>query len=442
MTIPLITNYKLIEETSRTDDLLGFDNEIKKFEAKLLLLQGACTLGFVGGYGVGKSVLLHQVEKKMGSAKWINFDAWKYNDKKDLWEGFVLDFAEQISDEHKTQSLNKIDGKKDCKTKAAQGVFDVAANFLGPFSEIAKSLVKPFYEAYPATRVFEIQKILANLIECGIKENDIYIVVEDVDRSGQYGVYFLETLKQFLDQFRKQSKKKIVVIVPISDKSYKHFNDAYLKCLDYVEFFKPIPNFKNFLESVINKDVNKHRKVAVGGQFFEIDKQQQMHQITSFFEVLFKIHGMTPRMLKNILRLANHSYIRQQEFGYNPDWRLTICIEAAKHFYTEYLTSTGSKNGDKESFFDQIVRDNRFDSSSHKLFFAMIHCVSSSSFEADKVRDIDPRSGTINWYKNTNLNGHATFVDKLSEEHFNKDIHTIICNRRDYIEVPRFYLDY
>ncbi len=232
--------------------------------------------------------------------------------------------------------------------------------------------------------------------------------------------------------------------MPIADESYKNFNHSYLKSLDDLEFFRPIPNFKNFLEKIINPEINKPRKIAVGSLLLElVDRPQQMHQITSFFEVLFRDYGMTPRMLKNILRLANQSYIRQQEFGHNPDWRLTICIEATKHFYTEYLNSTGSKTGEKDSYFDQIVKNNRIDPNDHRPFFAMIHCVSSSSWEADKIKNFNTKTGAEEWYQNIHLKGHATFVDKLSEEHLNKkDVHTIISQTRNYIEIPKFYLDY
>lgn len=446
MSVSLIKNHKLIEETNRTDDLLGFDNELKKLENKLSRLSGACMMGFVGRYGIGKSVLLHQIERKIKDAKWINFDAWKYHDKKDLWEGFVLDLAEQVSDKNQKSTLEKIEGRKSVSGEVGKDVMKIVTDvLLGPIAnKFLSSFLDPLYTAYPATRVFEIQKILMDLIETHIQEKEIYIVVEDVDRSGKYGIYFLETLKQFLNQLRENSKKKVVVIVPIADESYKNFNHSYLKSLDDVEFFRPKPNFKNFLESVINPEINKPRKIAVGSLLPElVDRPQQMKQITSFFEVLFQDYSMTPRMLKNILRLANHSYIRQQEFGHNPDWRLTICIEATKHFYTEYRNSVGSVTGEKDSFFDKIARDNRIDPNEHRPFFAMIHCVSSSSWEADKIKNFSTKTGAEEWYQNINLRGHATFVDKLSEEHFNKkDVHTIISSKREYIEIPKFYLDY
>ncbi len=50
-----------------------------------------------------------------------------------------------------------------------------------------------------------MQDLLRDLIK---KQNkDIYIIVEDIDRSGDAGVYFLETLQQFISSLDTQEKK-------------------------------------------------------------------------------------------------------------------------------------------------------------------------------------------------------------------------------------------
>lgn len=57
-------------------------------------------IGFIGEFVRGKSALIHHVKKKRAEdskeEKWIQFEAWSFPERRDLWEGFVLESARQI----------------------------------------------------------------------------------------------------------------------------------------------------------------------------------------------------------------------------------------------------------------------------------------------------------------------------------------------------------
>jgi len=318
-----IKNYDLIQEDCKVDDLLDFSDSINAFSNRLDSIKTPSIIGLVGKFGSGKSTMLYQIQKQNEEKeKWIIFDAWKYPDRKDLWEGFVLDFADQLGERKKTQSA--IDGK-DKKTKIIDCIKPIASKLtLGvaePFAELLKTS--------PAKRVFEIQEILKRIIEN--HEGPIRIVVEDVDRSGDAGIYFLETMKQFLRD--TNVNQNIIVIVPIGDEKYKGKSDSYHKCLDYIDQFQPsIKGLSKFVEEIVDDNL-------FVGQFSYTDGrtawtgEARKGQLSSFFEEILRRQLCTIRELKQILRHADLIFKQQTLEGYEPDFRVTICFEIAKHHY-------------------------------------------------------------------------------------------------------------
>lgn len=311
-----IKNEDILAEDYRVIDLFDFSSFQTKLKNEVDRLTKPSIVAIVGKFGIGKSTMLYNLSQcAEKNEKWIQFDAWKYPDRKNLWEGFVLDFAEQVGE--KKEVIKKIDGTSakskwvDLATDIASGVSSFIpkeVNFLDKFVNI--------FQKSPATRVFQLQDILRTLIK-HIDQN-LYIVIEDIDRSGDKGVFFLETLKQFLQSL--SIDKKIIVFVPISDDSYYDKNESYLKTVDVFNFFE---HKKFFLENFVNKLMD----------FSTCNDSKCKTQIISFLEQLFiQFPEMTPRKLKLILRRANLIFQSQVDDKQEPDLRITICIESAKYF--------------------------------------------------------------------------------------------------------------
>ncbi len=335
-----IKNDKLLMETPKVRDLFNLEKQINSFSSLLDSINKSGSFGFVGGFGTGKSTLIENVkQKRIGEKKkevWVEFDAWKFPDRKDLWEGFVLEFARQIDEKTFEKARKEIDGKSEDDIKALINVVSKGVNMFLPGAGIIKNF-SHFFKTSPARRVFEIQEILEGIIKK--QEKDIFIIIEDIDRSGDSGIFFLETLKQFFDNI--SIDKKLVAIVPIANEKFEikkdSSRDSFLKCLSFVEYFDfSDVKLDNFVEEVFEDEF--------------IKDPNKKSQIVSFLETTFsEYNDMTPRLLKFILRKANFNFKRQVNDELEPDFRLTIIFE-----FSKYLKKT--ERGD--FYFDIFKKDN------------------------------------------------------------------------------------
>lgn len=316
-----IKNQKLLRETPYVEDCLAYHSERKNLSKKLESIPPSSTVGLVGAFGRGKSTLLHNIKQQRlnqnKSERWVEFEAWQFPNRKDLWEGFTLEVTKQIEPKLFESIKKKIDGES---KKAQQQLLNVAAEGIGtlllPGSSTLLKKFSYFLQTSPARRVFEIQNILMDVLDKN--PGDLYIITEDVDRSGDYGMNFLETLKQFLKS--TPLKNRVICIAPIATKNFMGDNhEAYLKCLDFIEFFDPKkPPLESFLKEVIRDDFTNS---SIG-----------IKQIEEFFYLLFEHEEeLTMRKLKLILRKADINYKNQIADGYPSDWRITILFEAAKY---------------------------------------------------------------------------------------------------------------
>lgn len=343
-----IKDANLLKEDHKTEDLLDFSDAIKFLSDKIDSIKKSSLLGLVGGFGKGKSTLLYNLSKTRNGEKWIEFDAWKFPERKDLWEGFVLEFARQIDKKTFEEARKIIDGKSKDDKKT---LINTIASIPLPGFPAIKNLTH-FFETSPARRVFEIQEILTGIVKDKVKEN-IFIVIEDIDRSGDAGIFFLETLKQFLKNL--ESDRKIIAIIPISDKSYYANKDSYLKCIDYIEFFSASkPKLDNFVEKIFNE----------GYAGDPIQKEQMI----SFFESLFSLAPEpTIRTLKLILRKADINFQNQQKDGLDPDWRLSIIFEASRYF----------DSSESETFYENFRKTSSVPN--HNLFASILFIIMNNS---------------------------------------------------------------
>lgn len=330
-----IKDGQLLSETSKCADLLNRDQNITDFSEKIDKIHWFTIWGFVWNFWVGKSTLINNVKEyriaNKKNEKRIEFDAWKYPDRKNLWEWFVLDFAKQVDDKIFEKIKKEIDWEQNKDKETLVKTFWSALWTILPWWNIVSNL-SHFFKSSPARRVFEIQDIFINLIE-KIGEQRVVIVIEDVDRSWDAGIYFLETLKQFISN--NNFWKNILVIVPMWTNEYYDNIDSYLKPIDYFDFFEPKkPNLENFIKNVFIDEIIKNERL--------------FWPLKDFLEWLFEYYtkDINFRKLKLILRKANQNHILMY-WKYNEsfelDWRLNIMFEVAK--YIEH-------NEEKESLFN------------------------------------------------------------------------------------------
>jgi RecA/RadA recombinase len=351
----------LVEEGHQVDDLLDYSHEVNRLDSYLKGIERSSIVGYIGKFGSGKSTTIYQLKKKYSNdknTKWFDFDAWKYPERRDLWEGFVLDIADQLGDRKKVQK--KIEGKD---TKSA--VVDVATDVVGAgmelFGEIAdratgifgkiaeKAQIADklvgFFKRSPVKRVFEIQDLLVTMLSA-LPEESIYIVVEDIDRSGDAGQYFLETLRQFIRN--NLSTKKIVVLVPIGSEVYNEtdkYYSSYQKTLDYTLFFEPRGiRYKNFIESVFDED-SFPKSFQTAPNVTNAPKWRE--HLEDWFQ-LATSNKLTIREIKSVIRSADLAYSNLKEQGFEPDPRGVLAFQLLNNIRTEggtrWISRIGTEN--------------------------------------------------------------------------------------------------
>jgi hypothetical protein len=380
----LIKNESLIQEDSKVEDLFDFSKLKVSLTKKIDKINNNSFIGVIGGFGVGKSTLLYQIEKENTDKLWVNFDSWKYPDRSNLWEGFILDLAEQLGEQKKV--LKAIEGKSTGKEKV-----DILTDIVGALSKVpgvnvVDKVFQHLFDKSPAKRVFELQQLLEKLI---IKQDsEVIIVVEDIDRSGDAGIYFIETLKQF---FKSISSKKVVVLIPIADSNYHKHNESYIKSLDYIFFFRPENiGFQNFIEETINLKFYEKNKIVNMYTRQEIASKLVKDQLDSFFKALFEHHSqLTIRSLKLILRNADVTYRNMIEDGNRPDIRVTICMEAMKYI------SPRNKEGEYQQTYISRAKINK-NIESGNVFSALLSCIALD--EPNLYQDIEEKN-----LKSTNI---------------------------------------
>lgn len=358
-----IKDHSLLEERSDVSNLFNFSPYILQLNSKLKTIKTPSIIGIIGKYGIGKSTMLYNLKKERleGEKKdehWFEFDAWRYPDKKDLWEGFVIDF----NNDKKTTAIFK---GLDYPTILASALLSLITVILPPMPEkilnsaitntdkfiwlmllFLPSLVIFYFcisyiKKSPPKRIDDLQKILKTKIEQINK--DIFIVIEDVDRANDdRGIFFLETLSNFIKtqiKDNKKTQKNLIVLAPIAKENYKDnisTESLYDKSLDYIETFDITPtNIENFLEETIKR---KYLENSKGNLLFHIS------QISSFFEQFFRTEEkMNTRILKKIFRGADTSYqhlchtimktTKNKDNSLDVDFRICLCFETAKYFF-------------------------------------------------------------------------------------------------------------
>lgn len=332
----LLKDEKYLTEDYRVGDLFELGDEVHNLDSYITHSPDKSLIGFVGDYGKGKSTILFQLAQAHDEQSWFFFDAWKYPDRNSLWEGFILDFADEYGNQDKV--IRNIEGKNSKgETVFAGFVKSIFATLSKvPVAPNIESLVGSVIDVFspsPATRVFQLQKLLEGLVDSQAKP--IVIVVEDIDRSGDKGVYFLETLNYFLKNTNLSNSIKVVV--PMSSPNDENVKASYQKSLDFTTYFKPqIKDMRKFVIHTFHADLFDPEKVTKPTEERLVNTQAELiQQLTSFLVEVINDIG-SPRLLKSLLREWKLNFERHTAAGHNPDYRVELAIQASK-----YLSNPG-----------------------------------------------------------------------------------------------------
>lgn len=272
MTKRLFTKLDYLEERPSDIDTLGYENEtthVKMRIDRLVKKKKHSIIAYLGPFGVGKSTVLREVQKLTPNYKWITFEMWRYSNRNELWDAFVIKLAaelttgkdeSEIADEVEGTSLNRLEwhlvliwvgcvwfGLTALSAIAWLSFRDgigVGGQFLEAYLKYAAPTILPILilvglgkflqlsfitNKRPLRRVFELESMLLNKVKRMSKP--LIVVVEDVDRSSEDGAIFLETLNHFLGELTSKSKP-FVVIAPQSTQAFDKYDGNSYKGLE------------------------------------------------------------------------------------------------------------------------------------------------------------------------------------------------------------------
>lgn len=372
--VGFIKNWEALQEDYRSSPL-GFENEIDKFSTYINKLPDPnAVLGFIGSFGSGKSNLLEGVKAKSSeNVKWIQFDAWKYPERNNLWENFTLEIAEGLFPKQYKKFSNKLNGKIPWKEKAnwlidsLSGLINILYSGSGIVPSIAWKLFGGYKQDDSLKRLRDFQFMVIEIFKKYTKENNkpVYVVIEDIDRSSDAGIFFLETLNYLLRN--NKFSQKIIAIIPIGSPEYSGNIDSYTKCLDFIYFSQlPRPDIREFIQEVFDENI------------FSFDENSRK-QINRFLVELVELPDGNMRKIKLLLRDATITYAKlsQGEEKEKYDWRMVIAFIATKYF----KCTRGGYTGSYAQFFQK--RNIEFASPFPRLFLAIVR----------KTEDLNPVQG-------------------------------------------------
>lgn len=322
-----IKDMELLDENSRIDNYFDLSEEIERFRITIESIKLSSTVWLIWRFWSWKSNFLNQVQSTSSTdVKWLSFDAWKYPERNNLWENFTLELAMQLwswKDITKIIEWTQHEDKKVILSIATKLPWEWIKWL--PWFESLKEWIDYFLKSSPAKRTYEIQEILRWIFE-SIIEQEIYIIIEDIDRSWDKWIYFLETLNYFLKNSGIQ--KKIIAIIPIWTENYNEPNQKYSfsKCLDYEHYISlHWLNFDNFVEKLFIDEISTDWNLK--------------WQLSTFFQWVYYQYNdqITLRLIKSIIRNANINYVNiNRKYWDITDFRFSIIFAFLKNIMVNW----------------------------------------------------------------------------------------------------------
>ena len=269
--VGFVKDTQKLEEYNQTDDFFGYSEHAKILSEKLdAISMPASTVAIIGPYGIGKTFLINKVREsfKRRGGFWFIFEAWSYSDRQDLWRAFLNELDDAIIDDssgcktirklkrawHEFQRLYKVEAVLLAFLSLALLIaymlntlitqinfaqaFLISVPIVVPILNLFVSVIGIF-RSNPLHRRETQGLIFKDTIKKLKNKNTkyLFLVLEDIDRSGNHGLVFLETMALF---FRRLDKSelgalKVRVLAPISNESFRlpKERNSFLKAVDY-----------------------------------------------------------------------------------------------------------------------------------------------------------------------------------------------------------------
>lgn len=227
-------------------------------------------VGYVGAFGSGKSLVLSRVSDiiraKNPDTLWIDFDSWRFADRTQLWDGFVIEVFKSVKKTHSTEKvIDAISGIRGVRrwvnnhrifaAAAAFGLWLLLCRILWGalhgnthdsaffYTAVLKYATSSFFAVlvlFGVSEIFRQQRPigraieLENMLKKALKSanGSVVVVAEDIDRAGEEGVIFLETLRNFLNNLPGTKQTPSLIVIAPQDVTYfSALNDDKIKGL-------------------------------------------------------------------------------------------------------------------------------------------------------------------------------------------------------------------
>lgn len=262
----LFGNPDVLSEAPSEKDSLNRASEIKRVSKRIeeIVDTGRNTIvAYLAPFGTGKSSVLEAIKTSHQDYLWLNFEVWRYSNRKEIWDGFVIQAVAKLRGKDATELkiADEIEGARLSKTDLralGHGISIVFIVWLLCSIVLwnmlhGASATDMFLRAYlkysfpvvltvllaiglaltlqrslrlksqrPLKRVFELENMLAAELEEHL-EKPLVAIAEDVDRGSSDALIFLETLKSFMQSKTLSLKYPIIVIAPQTNTSIDAF---------------------------------------------------------------------------------------------------------------------------------------------------------------------------------------------------------------------------
>lgn len=255
-------NVQLLDERPGDKDIFNLKELVSGIKTRLarqVKARRSSIIPVLGPFGTGKSTILNQVQNECSNYTWLNFELWRFANRQEIWDGFVIQLAAKLEKKDELELADEIDGtvniQRSVKVQALIALFLLAGAYVmswllwillqgaSTFDIFTRAFLKysfpvfvsigllgslgvlvyktrPTKEAKPIRRVFELEEILIKALKKS--KQPIVVVAEDVDRAGDEGIVFLETLTSFMNTHRDDGSlnQSLIVLAPQSKDAF------------------------------------------------------------------------------------------------------------------------------------------------------------------------------------------------------------------------------